>query len=369
MSNHYDHLLDLTLDTTIQEEKEGYYAFKDTVFYGEKGGMPSDKGTINGQEVLDLKWEGDTLYHKVAQPLVNPIHLEVDEYTRVLNTSVQSAFHLLDGYYAKLGLYLVAVGVSAENQWYEVNTKDLDENHFKEVQRFMNHALLSQIESQFTYIKGNEYPDPNYAKYDEVRVVTFGDIDSQPCGTPHVNAINQIGSFVILGTEKTSRGTRVYTTVGYATNEKLKHHYDLLQQVRKTLNVKEHELVESIENLVATNKANKKQIDALKKELLTYQVNDILKLEDSILVDVVEADQLRVVSQALLSQLTTTKIIVVNDAPWTHFAIISPDQRARDLMAKVQEHLQVSGGGSPKIVSGKYEGSQEELVSYFESIL
>lgn len=50
---HYDNLLNLSCDTTITTEKDGYYSFEDTVFYGEKGGMPGDKGTINGLEVID----------------------------------------------------------------------------------------------------------------------------------------------------------------------------------------------------------------------------------------------------------------------------------------------------------------------------
>lgn len=369
MSRHYDHLLDLSLDTTIKEEKDGYYAFEDTIFYGEKGGMPSDKGTINGQEVIDLKWEGETLYHKVDGVLENPIHLEVDEYTRVLNTQVQSAFHLLDGYYAKLGLYLVAVGVSAENQWYEVNSKELDAKHFEEVQTFMNHALLTDTPSTFTYCKGNEYADPNYAKFDEVRVVTFGDIDSQPCGTPHVNSINQIGSFVILGTEKTSRGIRVTTTVGLATNEKLIQEHNIIQQARKSLNVKEHEIVENINNLVAANKAYKKQVDALNKELLSYKVNDLLKLEDTVLVDVVEASNIRAVSQMLMNQLTTTKVLVAKEGNVTNFAIVSPENKARDIFASVQEKIAVSGGGSPKIVSGKTEVSEEEVINCLKELL
>ena len=40
--NHYDNLLNLSCDTTITTEKDGYYTFAETVFYGEKGGMPGD---------------------------------------------------------------------------------------------------------------------------------------------------------------------------------------------------------------------------------------------------------------------------------------------------------------------------------------
>ena len=60
----YDDFEKLTCTTKIKDVKDGYYAFDDTVFYGEKGGQLADHGTINGQAVIDLKWDGDTLYHQ-----------------------------------------------------------------------------------------------------------------------------------------------------------------------------------------------------------------------------------------------------------------------------------------------------------------
>lgn len=366
---HYDNLLNLSCDTTITTEKDGYYTFEDTVFYGEKGGMPGDKGTINGLEVIDLKWEDDILYHKVDGILENPIHMEVDKETRIINTTVQSAYHLLDGYYGKMGLYIVAIGVtSPENQWYEVNSKDLDEKHLEEVQNFMNDTLLQDIPAEFTYYKGSEYPNPKYANHDEVRVVTFGDIDSQPCGTPHVNNVNQIGSFIILGSEKTSRGTRIYTTVSWATNIKLKKYYNLIQELRKTLNGKEDNILENIQSLRNTNKVYKKQIDDLQKELTTYKVNEILQMEDNVLVDVVDVSLLRPVSQALLNEISSKKILITTSEEITDFSIISPEGKARDIYAAIQESLEASGGGSPKIVTARSSKPKEEIIELLQNL-
>ena len=36
MNLHYDHYKETVLDTVIKEEKDGYYCFEDTIFYGEK---------------------------------------------------------------------------------------------------------------------------------------------------------------------------------------------------------------------------------------------------------------------------------------------------------------------------------------------
>ena len=350
----YDNLLNLSCDTTIATEKDGYYTFKETVFYGEKGGMPGDKGTINGLEVVDLKWEDNILYHKVDGILENPIHMEVDKETRIINTTVQSAYHLLDGYYSKMGLYIVAIGVTTpENQWYEVNSKDLDEKHLEEVQNFMNDTLLQDIPTEFTYYKGSEYPNPKYTNHDEVRVVTFGDIDSQPCGTPHVNNVNQIGSFIILGSEKTSRGTRIYTTVSWATNIKLKKYYNLIQELRRMLNGKEDDILDNIQNLRNTNKVYKKQIEDLQKELTTYKVKEILQMEDNVLVDAVDVSLLRPVSQALLNEISSTKILITTSNEIHDFVIISPEGKARDIYTSIQDVLEASGGGSPKIVTAR----------------
>ena len=365
--NHYDNLLNLSCDTTITTEKDGYYTFAETVFYGEKGGMPGDKGTINNLEVIDLKWEDDVLYHKVDGTLQNPIHMEVDKETRIINTTVQSAYHLLDGYYGKMGLYIVAIGVtSPENQWYEVNSKDLDEKHLQEVQDFMNDTLLQDIPTEFTYYKGSEYPNPKYANHDEVRVVTFGDIDSQPCGTPHVNNVNQIGSFIILGSEKTSRGTRIYTTVSWATNIKLKKYYNLIQELRKTLNAKEDDILENIQTLRNTNKIYKKQIEELQKELTAYKVKDILQMKANVLVDVVDVSQLRTVSQALLNQASSTKILITSSDDINDFSIISPEGKARDIYATIQESLEASGGGSPKIVTARSSKPKQEIIELLQ---
>ena len=120
MNLHYDHYKETVLDTVIKEEKDGYYCFEDTIFYGEKGGMPSDKGTINGLEVLDLKWDGDTLYHKVNDELSNPIHMEVDLFTRHTNTIVQSALHIADGFCVKHNFPLGSIGTNHDNIWYEI---------------------------------------------------------------------------------------------------------------------------------------------------------------------------------------------------------------------------------------------------------
>lgn len=49
-----------------------------------------------------------------------------------------------------------------------------------------------------------------------------------------------------------------------------------------------------------------------KKELTTYKIQEILQMEDNVLVDVVDVSLLRPVSQALLTEVSSTKNLDYN---------------------------------------------------------
>ncbi len=339
------------------------------MFYGEKGGALSDKGTINGLEVIELKWDNDTLLHKVNGKLTNPIKMVVDMETRYVNTAVQSAFHILDGYYAKLGLYIPAIGVNPDNQWYEVNSKDIDENHLNEVQNFMNKVINDDIPVSFTYINGKDYPDEKYQKFDELRIVEFQGLDKQPCGTLHVNSTSQIQSFVVLDFEKTSRGTRIYVACNLATNSKLKAYHNILKNVSHKLNVPKTEIEINIEALSNNNKLYKKEIESLKKQLIDFKVIEYINNPNTI----IEASfdnqgELRNIAQALIGKIKENKFIVSSINDEVNFAIISGNDSAREILEKIKDKTIIQGGGSPKMVCAKTNISKEEFLEIIKTI-
>lgn len=369
MNKHYDNFKELELTTKIKEVKEGYYAFEDTIFYGEKGGMLSDKGTINLLEVLDLKWEDDTLYHKVNGELSDPIHMKVDKHTRYVNTTVQSALHLLDGYYENQGLKLVAVGVNENNQWYEVNTKELELNHLENVQLFMNKCIEDHLPTEISYIKGGDYEDEFYAQFDELRIVKFGGINTQPCGTLHVNDTSDIMNFVILDSEKTSRGTRIYFTCNYVTNDTLVEDYKLIKTLAKSASCAKHELVDKVNDLVSSNKKMKKEMEELKKELLAYKADELLVTNETLIsYSTNDPNTLRGISQSLMNKVTQNMIIYSEIENMIHLAIISCDNSARNILEAIKEKMNVTGGGSPKLVTVKTDAPKEELLSILKEL-
>ncbi|WP_164470854.1 hypothetical protein [Vaginisenegalia massiliensis] len=351
---HYDDFMRLTCTTQIKELKEDYYLFDDTVFYAEKGGQLSDQGTINGLPVTDLKWEDDQVWHQVAGTLENPIQMEVDCDTRYLNTAIQTAYHLLDGYYERLGLCLTSVSVTPGNQWYEVNSKDIDQDHLDQVQTYMNEAIRQEIPIEYSYMKGQDYPDPAYQKYDQLRLVKIGQLNQQPCGTPHVYHTGQIGSFIILGSQKASKGTRIQVSCNLDSQYRFQAEHDLIRHLSQAFNLAPDQLLDGLIEMGKQVKSQKKQLDDLNRQLAEVQAQALVNEQAKILqVEVKEATQFRYLSQALSKLSSQTQVLLATIEGQTNFAIISPDKKARDIFAKWQESLPLTGGGSPIIVSGK----------------
>mgnify|MGYP004638722457 FL=1 len=365
MNLHYDHYKETVLDTVIKEEKDGYYCFEDTIFYGEKGGMPSDKGTINGLEVLDLKWDGDTLYHKVNGELSNPIHMEVDLFTRHTNTIVQSALHIADGFCVKHNFPLGSIGTNHDNIWYEINT-EVDDKTLDELEQYVRQAILDSIDVEISYVAGKDYGDEHYAHFDTVRIIKIGDYDKQPCGTLHVNNTSEIGSFSILSHEKTSRGTRLHCAIGMTSADHLKEVYDEYRKTAVVINPGKDKLSDAAKTLVDNNKALKKELADLKKELLQFQVKAYTALTDKVITIHEDSSLLRDIAMALVKEISDDRFLISEKD--SSLAIISHDNKARDIFNSLKDELQLNGGGAPFCVCATSKLSHDELLEKLNNL-
>ena len=365
MNLHYDHYKETVLDTVIKEEKDGYYCFEDTIFYGEKGGMPSDKGTINGLEVLDLKWDGDTLYHKVNGELSNPIHMEVDLFTRHTNTIVQSALHIADGFCVKHNFPLGSIGTNHDNIWYEINT-EVDDKTLDELEQYVRQAILDSIDVEISYVAGKDYGDEHYAHFDTVRIIKIGDYDKQPCGTLHVNNTSEIGSFSILSHEKTSRGTRLHCAIGMTSADHLKEVYDEYRKTAVAINPGKDKLSDVAKTIVENNKALKKELADLKKELLQFQVKAYTTSTDKVITIHEDSSLLRDIAMALVKEISDDRFLISEKD--SSLAIISHDNKARDIFNSLKDELQLNGGGAPFCVCATSKLSHDELLEKLNNL-
>lgn len=57
------------------------------------------------------------------------------------------------------------------------------------------------------------------------------------------------------------------------------------------------------------------------------------------------------------------KVLITTQDETTNIAIISPEGRARDIYAAIQESLEACGGDSPKIVTAKTTTPQQKVIN------
>ncbi len=354
-SGSYDDYTRTECTTTIRDVKDDWYAFNDTGFYGNKGGMPSDSGTINGQKVDGLKWEGETLWHHVeGAPLQDPIVMKVDFELRYAHTVPQTALHILDSYYRRKGMLITSTGCCEDNEYYDLDVAEISPRDWQELQDYINEAIRKDAPVHFHYVKGSDYPDPEYRKFETVRIVEIEGLDEQPCGTPHLNHTGEIGSFVLLDWEHRSKSTvRVYFTAGNVTRWRLVQYYKQLNRLAQMLSTSNEDLEEKAAAVTAANKEYKKQINDLTRSLMEHEAKDYAEKPEKVIeLTGGDSDRLRPLSQALMRVCTDTKILyAANDM--IDFAIVSREGRAREILEILKPVLNCSGGGSPKIVSGR----------------
>lgn len=362
MNLFYDNFEKLNCITQIKDICENYYSFEQTVFYGEKGGQLDDKGTINDLPVTDLKWVGPTLYHQVKGKLTNPIIMKVDPITRYINTTVQSVFHLLDGYYAHQNCRIIEVNADPNNEWYEINKDSITAEQLDDVETWMNDIIKQDINTKFTYVPSKDYPDPFYRKYDQVRLVSFDNINTQPCGTLHVNHTSQIQSFVILGSKSKANKTKIFFATNLVVNKILKHDHKIIKDVSHVLNTNENDLLNKSQNIIAKNKELKKQTKLWKEKYMQYRAYEI-SLSKNVLVSI-KIDSPTEISQVapyILKYIKHSKIIVANLKMKTYFAVISKSEQAQDILNYLKTKIKINGGGSAKIVTGDTSISMQDF--------
>ena len=152
----------------------------------------------------------------------------------------------------------------------------------------MLRALLKKsggsIEQVLLAMKGSEYPDPEYAKYGEVRLVQIGDLNTQPCGTLHVNETSEIQCFAVLYAEKTARGTKIYVACSFAAVNRLRQAALTEQKLCHLLSGTRDTLADSVQNLQETGRKQKKDLEAAHKELAAFQAEKLLADPEPVIV-------------------------------------------------------------------------------------
>jgi len=345
---------------------------RSTPFYAEKGGQIGDTGTLNfdGEivQVTDTKIMDGHIVHFVDRlPEENTLRNAkvtaiVDAQRRHRITKHHTATHLMHAVLREvLGSAVEQKGslVAEDHLRFDFNHYEAVSNDdLRRVQYRVNEQIQKDIRGEIeenvplqqaltrgaTALFGEKYGD-------EVRVVTFDpDFSVELCGGTHVKETGEIGLLLLQSEGSIASGIRrIQAIAGMDAIHVVTDDLASLHDTRKQFKGAKRPVEESVAELIELNRSLIKEINTLRRQQMTAQLDKFLKnpitVQDIHLIvgqiDDVDMDMLRSQGQELRKRLEASSVGILGTC--------DPDEKKAYLVAVVTDDLLPLGVNAGKI--------------------
>jgi alanyl-tRNA synthetase len=249
-----------TLDAEIvaagEEKGRPFAVLSDTILYPEGGGQPSDRGTVNGVEVLDVQNRNREIRHSLAAPVSpGPAIVRLDWTRRFDHMQQHTGQHLLtavaqDRFAWETSAFHLGGGVcDVELSVPTLVARDLaalEEAVAVEVRaaRPVRFRRVAPEELAALGVRTRGLPEGHEGA---VRLVEIEGVDLNTCGGTHVASTSEIEVVKLLGTEALRGGTRLFFVCGGRARARLGAHEERNSALRKALGAPDDGLVAAVE--------------------------------------------------------------------------------------------------------------------------
>jgi misacylated tRNA(Ala) deacylase len=195
-----------------------------TAFYPTGGGQPHDTGILAGRRVLDVRKEGDQIWHSLEGdgplPVVGDSVLgELDWERRHRLMRTHTALHVLCGViWNEWGKAVTGGNMEPLSARMDFEFDPLPDGFGRTVEARVNAELaaarpvevsflpraVALVDSDLIRTKVNLIPE----SVTEVRVVDIVGLDKQADGGTHVSTTDEVGRMVVLKTESKGKGNK-----------------------------------------------------------------------------------------------------------------------------------------------------------------
>jgi misacylated tRNA(Ala) deacylase len=193
-----------------------------TAFYPTGGGQPHDNGALDGASVVDVRKEGDVVWHTVegdAPGVGETVHGVVDWERRHQLMRTHSAMHVLCGViWNEWGKAVTGGNMEPLEGRMDFEFDPLPEGFAGRVAELVNAEIAADRPIEISFLprdtavededlirtKVNLIPESVH----EIRVVDIVGLDKQADGGTHVHSTEEIGAFEVVKTESKGKGNK-----------------------------------------------------------------------------------------------------------------------------------------------------------------
>jgi len=349
-----------------------------TLFFPEEGGQCSDRGYVDGVDIIGAELCGDTIYHISLEPLTvgKSVHGSIDFALRFRNMQNHSGEHIICGIahrlygYENVGFHLgesiVTMDLSGE----------LSSDDIKKIEHLANEAVVRNMSVTAYYPTDDELASMDFrAKGDiegNVRVVTIGDVDSCACCAPHVKHTGEIGIIKIIDAMRHRGGMRLSILCGFDALRDYDKRCEAAKSISGLLSVPQDEIAHGVQTLVDESNRLKAELSQKDKKLSELSAAAVQASDGNLCLFSTDAsgDSLRRMANILKEKTPRLAIALSgsDDGGYTYVMAISSGEIA-PLAKAANSALNGRGGGKGTMASGRFASSQKEIEAYFSQIV
>jgi Ser-tRNA(Ala) deacylase AlaX len=372
-------LAELSTNVLRTGEQDGhtFAVLRDTILYPEGGGQPSDRGSVNGVEVLDVqKVDGEIRHYLAEQITAGPAHLVLDWKRRFDHMQQHTAQHLLSAVALELFDWPTTSFHLGESQCdIELDVAEVESDALEALQARVRQEIRAARPVTARRITVDEYkalgirtrglPEGHRG---DVRLVEIEGIDVTTCGGTHLSSTAEIESVHLGPTESLRGGTRLFWLAGGRVHTRLALLEQRNRELRRLLETSGVELVGATRAKLETLREARRELKRKSAELAEARAGALAASPERVVEDhyaFADGGFLQAVARGLLSR-APEKLALLTAAgeSGSFFSIVAgADSGAHlsELGPRVAEVLSGRGGGSATVFQGKAESLDRRL--------
>ncbi|MBR5137743.1 MAG: hypothetical protein IKV30_06975 [Clostridia bacterium] len=370
------HIKDFSATVLDCVEAEGAWLVEldRTAFFPEGGGQYSDTGVIDGVSVSDVQEEGDTIWHKVAEPIEvgTIVECSINWPERFEKMQCHTGEHIISGIvhalygYDNVGFHLGEDYVTLDFDG------PLTREQLDKVEDIACAVIASNVPVETSFPEPAELAMMEYrSKLDlteNVRIVSIPGVDVCACCAPHVAYTGEVGMLKLLDCVKHKKGVRIFMTAGFRLLRDYRMRYTQTAQVSSMLAVPQAGIVEGVERLQKECADLSYQLKGVKIEKAMAELEKVQKDGENMVMFVDNWDYDVMVPVADKGKTMTQGIFALFSATGEgqyRYVIASETVDLRAKTREINQAINGKGGGSSNLIQGKACGEEEALRAVF----
>ena len=343
-----------------------------TAFFPEEGGQSADKGTLNGQTVLDVQIKNDLIYHYIADSISEGTAVtgHVDWAQRFDFMQQHSGEHIISGLvHNRFGYNNVGFHLSNNEVTLDFNG-NLTAEQLKEIELRANEIIYQNLSVEISYPSKEELASLSYRSKIEiegqVRIVTIPGVDVCACCAPHVSRTGEIGMIKIVNCQSHRGGVRLNILCGKRALEDYNKKQESVSAVSVALSAKQDLVADAVLKLKEDILRQQERIKTLQAQLLTLSISTLpapSECENAVLfVDKMDTIAIRNTVNSLVEKYTGYCGVFSGDEETGYsFIVGSKAKDCKKLAQTFRTELGAKCGGNTPMIQGSVNAKKETI--------